>query len=72
MAIKYVLHTGETTGPDGKPQWVDGDQLARLYGVPISECLILHADEEEALQDQIPADATHLFIRADGKYPQCF
>ena len=72
MAIKYVLHTGETTGPDGNSVWIDGDQLARLYGVPISECLIMNPDEEDALQSLIPANATHLHIRADGVYPQCF
>ena len=51
---------------------IDGDQLARLYGVPISECLIMNPEEEEALQGLVPADATHLHIRLDGDYPQCF
>ena len=72
MAIKYVLHPGEATGPDGNALQIDGDQLARLYGVPISECLIMNPEEEEALQGLVPADATHLHIRLDGDYPQCF
>ena len=72
MAIKFVLHTGETKDPDGTPRWIDGDALARLYGVPMSECLIMEPGEDEALQNLIPADATHLYVREDGEYPQCF
>ena len=72
MAIKYVLHTGETTGADGVTVRIGGDQLARLYGVPISECLIMDPEEDDALQDLVPANATHLYVREDGDYPQCF
>lgn len=72
MTIKYVLHTGETKDADGNTVQIDGDQLARLYGVPISECLIMSPDEAEALQELVPANATHLHIREDGEYPQCF
>lgn len=72
MTIKYVLHTGEITDSDGNTTWIDGDHLARLYGVAISQCLILNPDEAEELRDLIPQDATHLYIREDGKYPQCF
>ena len=72
MTIKYVLHTGETKDDDGNTVRIDGDQLARLYGVPISECLIMSPDEAEVLQELVPANATHLRIREDGEYPQCF
>ena len=72
MAIKYVLHTGEMTDSDGNTVWIDGDQLARLYGVAMSQCLILNPDEADELQSLIPDDATHLYILEDGKYPQCF
>ena len=72
MKIKYVLHTGETTDPEGNKVWIDGDRLARLYGVAISECLIMNPDEADELRDLVPEDATHLHIREDGEYPQCF
>lgn len=72
MTIKYILHTGETTDSDGNTIRIDGDKLARLYGVPMGQCLIMNPDEEDALQSIIPADATHLRIREDGEYPQCF
>jgi hypothetical protein len=72
MTIKYILHTGESVDKDGVPVWIDGDQLARLYGVAISQCLILNPDHTQELEDLIPAEATHLHIREDGNYPQCF
>lgn len=72
MKIKYVLHTGETNDSGGNTVWIDGDQLARLYGVAISECLIMNPGEADALQELVPEDATHLYIHEDGKYPQCF
>jgi hypothetical protein len=72
MTIKYVLHTGETTDSEGNTIWIDGDQLARLYGVAISECLIMNPSEADALQELVPENATHLHVREDGEYPQCF
>ena len=72
MTIKYVLHPGETTDSDGDIVWIDGDQLARLYGVAMSQCLILNPCESDELQALIPANATHLYIIEDGRYPQCF
>jgi len=72
MTIKYVLHPGETTDSDGNIVWIDGDQLARLYGVAMSQCLILNPCEADELQALIPANATHLCIIEDGRYPQCF
>jgi len=72
MTIKYVLHTGETVDKTGTTVWIDGDQLARLYGVAISQCLILNPDHSQELEAMIPAQATHLHIQKDGEYPQCF
>jgi len=72
MAIKYILHTGESTDTQGNKIWLDGDKLARLYGVAMSECLILNPDKVDELKDLIPEQATHLHILDDGNYPQCF
>ena len=72
MAIKYILHTGESTDSEGNRVWIDGDQLARLYGVAMSHCLIVNPDKVEELNDLIPEDATHLYVLKDGNYPQCF
>jgi hypothetical protein len=72
MTIKYILHTGETVDKTGATVWIDGDQLARLYGVAISQCLIFNPDHGKELEDLVPAEATHLHIREDGNYPQCF
>ena len=49
MTIKYVLHTGETVDETGATVRIDGDQLARLYGVAISQCLILNPDHSQEL-----------------------
>jgi hypothetical protein len=40
MAIKYVLHPGFITSrTDGDRHYIGDAQLARLYGVPMSECI---------------------------------
>jgi hypothetical protein len=67
MTIKYILHTGEMTDSDGNTVWIDGDQLARLYGVAMSECLILNPDETDKLQCLVPENATHLYILEDSE-----
>ena len=67
MTIKYILHTGEMTDSDGNTVWIDGDQLARLYGVAMSECLIVNPDEADELQCLVPENATHLYILEDSK-----
>jgi len=66
MTIKYILHTGEVTDSDGNTVWIGGDQLARLYGVAMSECLIVNPDEADELQYLVPQDATHLYIPEDS------
>jgi len=72
MTIKYILHTGESIDSEGHRFWVDGDQLARLYGVAISECLIMNPDKADELKNLVPENATHLHILKEGKYPQYF
>ena len=72
MTINYVLHTGETVDADGNTLWIDGDQLARLYGVPMSQCLILNPAEADELQVMMVEVQSIMYILEDGKYPQCF
>jgi len=67
MTIKFILHTGEMTDSDGNTIWIGGDQLARLYGVAMSECLIVNPDETDELQCLVPTDATHLYIPEAGR-----
>ena len=66
MTIKYILHTGEMTDSDGNTIWIGGDQLARLYGVAMSECLIVNPDEADELQYLVQQDATNLYIPEDS------
>lgn len=41
--IKYVLHPGYIRSrSDGDIHYIGAGQLANLYGVPLSECIIDH------------------------------
>ena len=66
--IEYALHEGEITRADGIREWIDGDQLGRLYGLPMSRCIIVNPKEEDALKTFIPENAIHLYPRSDGNY----
>jgi len=66
--IEYALHEGEITKADGSKEWIDGDQLSRLYGLPMCRCIIVNPKEAAALQQLIPETATHLYPKNDGNY----
>lgn len=67
MSIKYVLHPGRAL-ESGKPRYVGSRELARLYGVPINEC-VTPPDGERFSPFYYRDGLTHLHLRASGQYP---
>lgn len=64
--MKYVLCPGQVPAKRGV-QHVTAKQLARLYRVPMSECVVRPKDHD--LTDWMPPVGTiELFPRADGDY----
>lgn len=60
----YVLHPGYVTSRnDGDRHFIDASRLARLYGIPLRDCLRM---------SQVPArdlgKVVHLYPRFDGNY----
>jgi len=70
MSIKYVLHTGESVDPKGNKIWIDGDKMARHFGVAMSECLIVNPGKENELAEFITETATHLNAPAAFNLPK--
>jgi hypothetical protein len=66
--IEYALHEGEITKADGNKEWIDGDQLCRLYGLPMCRCIIVNPEEEKEIKEYIPENVIHLSPRSDGNY----
>lgn len=66
--IEYALHEGEVTKADGSKVWINGDQLGRLYGLPMCHCIIVNPAEENEIKEFIPENAIHLYPRSDGNY----
>lgn len=67
VATKYVLHPGKVmTG--GKPEYIGSHKLARLYNVPISQCVT--PPEGERFSSFYYRDGmVHLHPRESGQYP---
>lgn len=64
MAVRYILHPGPVTSTiNGDIRFVGGRQLARLYGVPLADCVV-YAPDRPAL----PKDAVHLWPSQSGVY----
>lgn len=67
--IRYVLHPGPVAGPFGRdPQHIDAGQLASLYGVEPSECVVAPDYDADWATWPEPPGAIHLRPRADGNY----
>jgi hypothetical protein len=64
MNSRYVLHPGYVRSiSDGQEHFVGGQRLARLYGVPLRDCVF--CDEPD--YRELPGDI-HLRPRSDGDY----
>lgn len=68
MSIKYILCPGNVTSLlDGRVHHINAKQLAKLYRVPMSECVTLPRDHD--LKGwQAPAGAVYLLPCHDGNY----
>jgi hypothetical protein len=64
---KYILFPGEVTSAhDGERHFIDAPTLARLYGVPMDECVV-HVSRGVVDWKTIKG-LIRLFPRFDGKY----
>lgn len=77
MVAKYALHPGMVTSKrDGDRHFIDAHQLARLYGVRPSECVVVPWNVEQGRERQHQLlleriermDLIHLHPRYDGNY----
>lgn len=63
-AKRYALHPGRVFSHHcGRTQFVSAPKLARMYGVCMSQCVIV----EGAADDEHP-ELVHLHPRSDGNY----
>ncbi len=67
-ARTYVLLPGYVDADDGGRHFVNADQLAELYGVQISECVVIPFGNLESAKSRWPEDAVKLMPRNDGNY----
>lgn len=69
MSRRYVLCPGIVTSKsDGQRHYVGPAQLARLYGVPFSECVIFPQEYAQVRGWLDPPGAVYLRPRYDGDY----
>lgn len=62
---KFALHPGEiVSNADGQRHFISAGKLAGLYGVDITECVVIPLDSTHQRPDLI-----NLWPRHDGNYP---
>ncbi|MNK29192.1 hypothetical protein D3C87_475830 [compost metagenome] len=68
--VRYVLHIGPVrSATDGDVHSIGAAQLAKLYGVPFSDCVVYDPNRPETVVTfkPLPGDV-HLWTRGDGNY----
>ncbi len=68
---KYILHPGNMIDPKtGDSTRVSAPTLAKLYGVSLSECVVLNTHGKAPFKRKASdlSGFTHLYPRADGVY----
>lgn len=66
---KYMLHPGRVISKaDGQEHYIQADQLARLYGVPLRECEIVAQSDALYQAHAERKDVIHLYPRFNGDY----
>lgn len=64
--MRYVLHPGYVTSKnDGDEHWISAGNLARLYRVKPTDCIVV--DGRTRGHVSLPDDV-HLYPRYDGDY----
>jgi hypothetical protein len=67
--MKYILHSGHIHSQnDGERHFISCNQLARLYGVDLRDCVCYPERQFGRLGWQDPPGAIHLYPRSDGNY----
>lgn len=66
----YVLHPGYITSErDGDRHFIDALTLAKLYGVPLRQCLIYDIRRPEKIKGFVDnPNFKHLYPRYNGNY----
>ena len=68
---RYILYPGPVRSQtDGQVHYVGAADLAQLYGVRLSECVVMASGCLEIPQGVVLSGARHLRPRADGQYQQ--
>jgi hypothetical protein len=70
MNRRLVLHPGHVeSSTDSQLHYLDAPTLARLYGIPLQQCVVLDGHRPETFVgfQQEPGDV-HLYPRRDGRY----
>lgn len=67
--VLYVLHPGHVkSNYDGDTHFISGQQLARLYNVPLAKCIIHGSFQTPRSMKGVYKELKHLYPRSDGKY----
>lgn len=68
-ARRYVLHAGWVrSANDGQDHYISALALARLYGVPLNQCVCAPTARHEFFGWQEPPGAIHLRPSPSGNY----
>jgi len=66
---KFVLYPGYVISQyDGQKHYISAIQLARLYGVLFSECVVVYLDSLSSLKGRDLSGLMPLFPKEDGDY----
>lgn len=64
----FAIHPGEVMRPDGDFHYIEGPELASLFGLQSGEFFIWDDERPETFLGRRPEDYRHLYARADGNY----
>ena len=67
--MRYILHPGYVLSSDGDTHLITGAQLASLYGLRLSDCIVIYNDVDPCsigYREQ-PGDI-HLYPKESGDY----
>ena len=71
--LKYVIYPGEVVSEsDGEKHFIGAEQLARLYGVDLTECMVVDDRRKftpaSMMSWRKDSGLIHLYTRSDGDY----
>lgn len=67
--MRFILHPGFiVSASDGQEHYVGARKLSALYGVRLSDCIVVSPDVGLGLGYRPTPDDVHLYPRVDGDY----